>query len=306
MKLWGEVNTNFHLSESKQDRVLVVTIHTNDVQMLEMQHHLLSKHLKMPYDFVVGFDKPESEIFALGQNDTESRFRDFTNANGLSLVHIPREAHYARDEIFHKSDFMGKPRPLNPAFRCADSVQYMLSVVPWQKYRALLLIDADMFPIRDIEAIPVSFATPFYGVHQVRTHKKESVEYLWNGIFWISGDAPFQHLINFDFYNRRKLGTDVGGQTYKWIQQLAKLGRPGKFLNHHASGHWDRNLASQARVPEPLISWLENDYRNVDSGKYFAELYDETFFHYRAGSNWQNRDPGIDLKNRATLMEAVF
>jgi hypothetical protein len=32
--------------------------------------------------------------------------------------------------------------------------------------------------------------------------------------------------------------------------------------------------------------------RNVN-GKFFCEIYDEVFLHYRAGGNWRNE--GIDL-----------
>ena len=42
-----------------------------------------------------------------------------------------------------------------------------------------------------------------------------------------------------------------------------------------------------------------NDSRNVDS-KFFSEIYDITFLHYRAGGNW--RREGMDTHKKLTNM----
>lgn len=182
----------------------------------------------------------------------------------------------------------------------------MLSVLPWQKYEAILLLDADMFPIRDITAIPVSTDRPFYAVHQVRTKWPRVIDYIWNGIFWIAGDAPFTHLINFDLVNERGLRTDVGGQTTTWIKRLDEFSRPGAYMETCISGHWNSADAKAMGFERELIDWLEADYRNESPGQYFSELYDGIFFHYRAGSNWQRRDPAIDINNRQALREILL
>ena len=41
-----------------------------------------------------------------------------------------------------------------------------------------------------------------------------------------------------------------------------------------------------------LIDFLKNDVRNVND-KFFCEIYDNVFLHYRAGGNW--REEGLDL-----------
>jgi hypothetical protein len=288
------------------DKILVVSVHTNDVEFLDLQNKLLMRHMKVPYDFVVGFDKPESEIHALGKTDTPRELAAFANANSLPLVLIPRSAHFQRNSIFFKSDLGDKYNPLDSAIRCADSLQYMLSVVPWQKYVALLVLDADMFPIRDITETPVTRESPFLGIHQTRNHKKRSIEYLWNGIFWLSGAAPFPHLINFDLVLDKKLRTDVGGQTSVWLSSLASLGVTGKYMSHNASGNWGRELANQAGLKAQLVQWLEADYRNQKPDRFFAEVYGDSFLHYRGGSNWMNQNPEVDMANRASLISAVL
>ena len=47
-----------------------------------------------------------------------------------------------------------------------------------------------------------------------------------------------------------------------------------------------------------LIDFLHNDSRNID-GKFFCEIYDDVFLHYRAGGNW--RREGMELHNNLSL-----
>jgi len=46
------------------------------------------------------------------------------------------------------------------------------------------------------------------------------------------------------------------------------------------------------------MSFLKNDLRNKD-GMFFSEIYDNCFFHYRAGCNWIGE--GIDFHNNNSL-----
>jgi len=61
-----------------------------------------------------------------------------------------------------------------------------------------------------------------------------------------------------------------------------------------------KNLKNNNRLKE----FLENDKRNKD-GKYFAEIYDNTFFHYR-GSTWLNLNENtIHKENMNKLIELI-
>jgi hypothetical protein len=53
------------------------------------------------------------------------------------------------------------------------------------------------------------------------------------------------------------------------------------------SGTWDISEAPEYIKKNPiLLDFLTNDPRNVN-GKFFCELYDGAFLHYRAGGNWR-------------------
>ena len=54
------------------------------------------------------------------------------------------------------------------------------------------------------------------------------------------------------------------------------------------------NLPNNLHDKISLINFLENDPRNINN-KYFCEIYDNVFLHYRAGGNWQNTIKYTDL-----------
>jgi hypothetical protein len=60
-----------------------------------------------------------------------------------------------------------------------------------------------------------------------------------------------------------------------------------------SSCSWD-----QTKIPEniqhnkELIDFLSNDSRNKN-GKFFCEIYDDVFLHYRAGSNWMREGKNV-------------
>ena len=52
-----------------------------------------------------------------------------------------------------------------------------------------------------------------------------------------------------------------------------------------------QNLNSNTK----LIDFFKKDVRNID-GKFFCEIYDGVFLHYRAGGNWRNE--GLELHKK--------
>jgi hypothetical protein len=53
------------------------------------------------------------------------------------------------------------------------------------------------------------------------------------------------------------------------------------------------------------LDYIRHDDRNID-GKYFTELYDDTFFHFRAGSNWDKCSADIYEQRVKPLTKLVY
>ena len=115
--------------------------------------------------------------------------------------------------------------------------------------------------------------------------------YPWNGIFYFN----MPYLKNQDLLDWRFNGPgDVGMNNNKWL--IESYGVDNKKIHkiqHFISCQWDKNQYPQ-NLGDELLSFLENDTRNKD-GKFFCEIYDNLFFHYRAGGNW--RKEGKDIHN---------
>ena len=67
------------------------------------------------------------------------------------------------------------------------------------------------------------------------------------------------------------------------------------FIKHLWSCSWDiTELPTNLIENIPIIDFIKNDLRN-NNNKFFCEIYDNVFLHYRAGGNWKNE--GLDLHN---------
>jgi len=108
-------------------------------------------------------------------------------------------------------------------------------------------------------------------------------------------------------------GCDVGGMMKDWlIKQMGNTPMPNTdeirwtnkrfhtnntyFIKNLASCTWDTNeIPITALHNEKIIVFLQKDVRN-QNGKFFCEIYDDVFLHYRAGGNWLKE--GIHLHNQ--------
>jgi hypothetical protein len=286
--------------EPRSNKTLLISIHMNFPPFLEAQLRLCRNNVALSYDFVVGWDEPQSLAKSLGLENSSNQARSIANSYGASFQVIPPWIHNERNLFFSKSDLV-RHNPIDPAVRCANTLNYMLGMIPWRKYKDVLVLDSDMFPIKQISESPVGSTKPIAGVSQVRG--KSHYEYFWNGLVWISAEAPFSELINFDIVKTGKVKTDVGGRTNQYIQLCRRLNLDPVFLNHFSSLTWGLAELESLQLGENLENWIQSDYRNTSG--FYSEIYDGKFLHYRGGGNWMNRGAPAEIENRLTLIEAL-
>ena len=64
-------------------------------------------------------------------------------------------------------------------------------------------------------------------------------------------------------------------------------------MKHLWSGTWNtEELPENLKNRTKLIKFLQKDIRN-ENGKFFCEIYDKCFLHYRAGGNWKREGKNI-------------
>jgi len=292
--------------DGAHNKTIILTTHTKNYDFFSLQVRQLSKHIKFPYVFVAGLDLEGSrQTGSLSDHEIITLFRKISVASNTSLVQIPQIIHKDRAIIFPTGNFLSFGRQSQPSNRAAESLQYLLSIVPWWQFNNLLVIDGDMFPIADLQAPLVSESSVFRGVIQTRKFLNRSIKYFWNGYFWIHNSCPFRHLVNFQNGIINKINTDTGGQTSYFLNALMRFDYPVSYAKHFPSGHWDDSDLENLRLSEPLKKFIQSDTRNSSSGRFYTELYDRVFFHYRAGGNWMNNDIFVEESRRQSLKQSL-
>jgi hypothetical protein len=293
--------------DSKSGKTLIMTTHTRNFDFLNLQAQQLEKHIKFPYTFIAGIDLGGSIQTGLySDQETRNSFERISQSTQTLMVEIPEIVHSKRKLIFPMHDLRTFGKQSKPANRCAESLQYLLSTIPWWLFHSLLFIDGDMFPVTDVPHPLVSEENVFRGVKQVRSSFNQSIEYFWGGYFWIHKLCPFHHLINFQNGMVKRTNTDVGGHMSSFLTALQQFNYAVSFANHLPSGRWNEAQLSKFCFSDQFKDFIRSDSRNETDGGFYSEIYDDSFFHYRAGGNWTRNSIDSELDRRKLLQSALF
>jgi hypothetical protein len=248
----------------------IITAAVNNPIFIEIQYYTLKKYFKGEYEFIVFNDAKD--------------FPDSTNYNDITLK---TQIHNICDKLEIKcidipNDHHKKNR--DTSIRVADSMNYILQ---FQKNNPdkYLLIDSDMFLIDDFD---IDKYSNFDCAIVLQTRNDDKIHYFWNGIYYFD----ITKMKNLELLNWNcSTNCDTGGMMQKWLKKQNK--KNIYFIKSLSSCSWNINeLPKNLTKNEKLIDFLKNDIRNVND-KFFCEIYDDVFLHYRCGSNWRNE--GFDL-----------
>jgi hypothetical protein len=258
----------------------ILTSVVNNTGFIELQYHTLKKHFKGDYEFIVFNDAKGFPDFTNGGDATiRDKISAVCEKLGITCINVPNQ-HHVR---------------MGMSDRHADT--FNLHVLKYQKQNPdrYLLLDSDMFLVSDFD--PVRYTK--YESAIVPQSRGDEV-YFWPGLCYMD----FTQIRNADMLDWRTCpGFDSGGMMRAWL----KTQTPESIytIRHLCSCGWSiGDLPESLKENKKLVDFLTHDVRNVD-GKFFCEVYDGVFLHYRAGGNW--RGEGIHLHQRLTqsLMDAL-
>ena len=267
----------------------IVTAVVNNPTFIEIQYNTLKKFFKGEYEFIVFNDAKSFPDFTNGGNPTiKNSIEMLCNKLEIRCINIPNEQHKTNS---------------NAAIRCADSMTFILD---YQKKNPdkYLLLDSDMFLI---DYFDINKYSQYDCAVVLQSRNNFKVNYFWNGIYYFD----MTKMKNLDLLNWTCCpGCDVGGMMQEWLQKQMKdkpipntdeIRWKNKlfhtnniyFIKHLWSCSWDiTELPTNIIESSPIIDFIKNDPRNSNN-KFFCEIYDNVFLHYRAGGNWMNE--GMDL-----------
>lgn len=287
-----------------------ITVVAADPLYIEIQYKTFKKFVKGEYEFIVFNDCKKWKDYSNFYNEnTYQKIVDICKKYNIKLIDIENEHHKL---IVHPSD------------RVADSMNFVTRYMKDNPKR-YLLIDSDMFLSTEFDTekeytqdivITPQRRKVYYKYLEDKT--EDTIYYPWNGFFYIDSRKDLQmDYMNWDPYHSFDSGykgyynyhLDTGGKNFHWLNLMTKKRYPENYgkkyvskdnkilmIQHNKSLQWDINDLNKELIY--LKDFFINDPRNK-KGKFFSEVYDGKFLHFRSGSNWrqdtQNYDKTLKL-----------
>lgn len=271
----------------------ILTSVVNNVDFIEIQYYTLKKYFKNDYEYIVFNDSKPYPDFTNGQDrEIHKRIENKCKELGIKCIPVPNEHQKNMD---------------CPVVRCAEAMNFMYDYM-LKNIDEYLIIDSDMFLI------------DFFDIKRYRDYdcavvlqKRESLgkfSYIWNGLFYFNlFKMENRELINWG----QLANSDVGGLTNAWLNikcnkipdtvdirryPINKFNCCGiYFIKHLWSLTWDHTEIPNNLKDTKLEQFMKTDPRNKN-GKYYCEIYDEVFLHYRGGGDWGRL--GLNFHNELT------
>jgi hypothetical protein len=264
----------------------------NNPLFIEIQYYTLKKYMKCEYEFIIFNDSKPFLDFTNGNNENiHIQIKNKCEELGIQCISIPNDHHKTMD---------------CPVKRCADSINFMYQYMLKNKDE-YLIIDSDMFLINDFY---VENYRQYDCAIVLQNREYLNINYIWNGLFYFNTQKMNDlEMISWD----QAFTSDVGGMTYKWLNKKCEnlpnvvnirnsekniFNKDGiYFIKHLWSLTWNDSEMPEKLKNTKLEEFIKKDPRN-QNGKYFCEIYDDIFLHYRAGGDWQRK--GLNFHNELT------
>jgi hypothetical protein len=261
-------------------KVLIITHSYNRPDFIEIQHKTFHKFFKDEYEFVVFNDAPKKPMCC--------QIAETCSKLGITCIKIPQTIHsapYLPREI--GEDYQ------NPAVRCANVVQYSLDILGFEHDGSVMIIDSDMFLIKDFSLIDYLGTHVLAGVPQ----KREHINYIWNGLLMLNMQTlPDKHTLNFNCKKIDDIPLDVGGHVYYYLQNHPTLNLA--YIDNDYINGWDVLSTQQSNNREAQLLF-DLKPNNIEF------LLNYTFLHYRSGTNWDYRTDNYHKSKTEILNEFV-
>jgi hypothetical protein len=262
---------------------------------LLIQRKLLDMYCGEKYELVAFVDTPTkpSRLNFFNSNLRKVVIEEVSRLADRCIV-VPEEAHKFRQELFGQKT----ESAINPVTRCADILQLMWIQEMIDSTEPIIVLDSDMFPFKEFSSKNFGVDKYLCAVPQARRNDFSEVNYFWNGLLFMKPNLiPNPQLWSFDCGQIEGLNVDVGGQLHHWISSLSHDQRSGiREISHYSSGSWE--FARKNLDLGVFENYVVHDDRNL-RGKAFSEIYDDGFFHFRAGSNWRFERTSVVMRRRA-------
>ena len=261
----------------------VVTAVVNNPIFIQIQYYTLQKYMKCNYEFIVFNDaKPFHDYSNGGDINIKYSIEEMCRKLNIQCINIPNLHHIKQQD---------------PSIRTADSMNFILE---YQKRNPdkYLLLDSDMFLVDNFE---LSDYEKYDCSVVLQSRFDNKIKYFWNGLYYFDINKMNNlQLLNWNCFP----SSDTGGMIQLWL--LTQEDTNINYIKHLSSLSYDENeIPENLKNNAKLVHFMQTDPRN-QKGKFYCEIYDNKFLHYRAGGNWEKRNmhvhKALTLKLRELLL----
>ena len=214
------------------------------------------------------------------KRSTGAKVRRICSEGEVGYSRFPWPLHRFRALLFPRTQWPAVRS--SASMRTADTLQWGIMAMHLEPDEILVVLDADLIPMRRVDLGAKLDSCDFIYRSQVRDGQSFLVEYPWNGYFISQASlvrgAPDFH---WDIDEIDGASCDTGGALAGWLRRHRARGNSIECLS---SGAWDWREWKDT-IPEELHDFLEFD-RQQAGGRNFSEILDRDWLHMRAGGNW--------------------
>lgn len=286
-------------------RVKVITTVAAWPDALPAMRILLDTHLKEKFEFIAVVDTPTKPgPYNLWDSSLREKSIKVAEAACDSILVVPESVHINRRIQFPNTS---EPKGKNANTRAADTLQFVWNQVIRESTSPVLILDNDMFPVKDFSVLETIGSGILAGIYSTSPSKDGSIliPWIWSGLLFLDPkNMPNKELWSFDCGRVDNIPVDVSGQTHNWLKHVVSKGINLKWLPHHSSLKWNMQDV-RVLLPKSIIDFMESDDRNQNSN-FYCELYNDTFIHFRAGSNWNRERAEIVSARNNKFLAAII
>ncbi len=317
---------NICFIKSISSKILIFTYAFNRPDFIEIHHKTFKRFLSDEYEFIVFNDACDAHMRKLINNICAQL--------DIQCIPIPQEIHNM-PYLDHYSSPWYPTNIQNSAVRNCNAVQYSLDTVGFNHDDILVLIDSDMFLIKEFSIREylkhyelAGFHRPCYDVPDnfhncLRDHPDlPIVENIWIALVFIDmKKISNKYALNFNrgalFANSKETFLDSGGYTYYYMQNLpdARIKcidrtriqplfcndcKHRESLTCHHNTKTLQKITQDARIIQ-FIQEMPLDPRKKAIERGMELLLGDTFAHYKGGTNWNNV-PKDTMDQKTTIL----
>ena len=280
------------------NKIKIITSIASWPGALKLHKLSFSKYLEEPFELIAVIDTPTKPgPYNLWDSKLRQSGIELAKEYCDKVIEVPEEIHNNRRSIYPKTKELSGN---NANLRASDSLQIAFNSEILNSNSKVIIVDNDMFPIANFSWEKLMTDKICRSVIHTSSSKfsRKKIDYLWSGLMFIDGEKiPFKNDWSFDCGKVKNVRVDVSGQTHYWLSKLRneKLYELFEPIIHLPSLKWGQNELNDL-FTSSLSDFVSQDERNID-GKFYSELYDGNFLHFRAGSNW-NKEPADIVLSR--------